>query len=97
MLGVCVAVCAVAAGETAKAKLIWRWANEWANVRWEHAEQDTLGNFVMDRKPTVANALRTTAGDGGQRHCRLIVYEMLYVKYGVASWPEDTLHAVLTG
>jgi len=33
----------------------------------------------------------------GQRYCRLIAYEVLYVKYGVAKWPEDALHAVLSG
>ncbi|CAH1708028.1 unnamed protein product [Aphis gossypii] len=32
----------------------------------------------------------------GQRYCRLIAYEVLYVKYGVAKWPEDALHAVLS-
>lgn len=38
-------------------------------------------------------------GDGGRGRlrCRLIVYEVLYVKYGAAGWPADALHAALAG
>lgn len=57
------------------------------------------GNFVADGKRTLASTLsRTTvAGGDAERRCRLLVYEALYVRYGVAAWPADALNAVLTG
>lgn len=99
---VCVIVCAGAAGDTATAELMSRRVDETVRgIRWSNAERDMVGSFVTDRWRTVAKMLRRTAGrdnnDRSRRRCRLIVYEVLYVKYGAAKWPEDALHAVLAG
>jgi hypothetical protein len=78
-----------------------RQVDESVDSRWQRAERDMVGRFVMDRKWPVAEALRRTIGVAGDdrcgRRCRLIVYEMLYVKYGAARWPADSLRAVLAG
>lgn len=93
-------VCAGAAGDTTTAVLMSRRVDETADGWWQSAERDMVGRFVMDRKRSVAEALRRMTGaadDGCGQRCRLIVYEMLYVKYGAAKWPADSLHAVLAG
>uniref|UniRef100_A0A2S2P8J6 Uncharacterized protein n=1 Tax=Schizaphis graminum TaxID=13262 RepID=A0A2S2P8J6_SCHGA len=76
-----------------------------------NAYRGTMCSFMESKENKVAEALRWTAAasseDGvdckhshlqcdGQRYCRLIAYEVLYVKYGVAKWPVDALHAVLS-
>lgn len=92
-------VCAGAAGDAATAQLVWRQVDETSSEnRWRGAERDMVGSFVTDGKRTVARELRrTTAADDCRRICRLVAYEVLYVKYGAVKWPAKTLHAVLAG
>jgi len=103
-------VCAGAAGDSTTAELMRQRADEAVNGCRLNACQGTMCSFMESNETKVAEALRWTAaaaassGDDadcnhrdGQRLCRLIAYEVLYVKYGVAKWPEDALNAVLSG
>jgi hypothetical protein len=107
-----VIVCAGAAGDTTTAELMRRRADEVVNGCRLDAYRGTMCSFMESKENKVAEALRWTAAasseDGvdckhshfhcdGQRYCRLVAYEVLYVKYGVAKWPVDALHAVLSG
>ncbi|XP_060839188.1 tetratricopeptide repeat protein 39C-like isoform X2 [Rhopalosiphum padi] len=100
-----------AAGDTTTAELMRRRADEVVNGCRLNAYRGTMCSFMENKENKVAEALRWTAAasseDGvdckhshfncdGQRYCRLIAYEVLYVKYGVAKWPVDALHAVLS-
>ncbi|XP_022173873.1 tetratricopeptide repeat protein 39C-like isoform X2 [Myzus persicae] len=100
-------VCAGAAGDAVTAELMRRRADEAVDGYRLNTCQGTMSSFMESNETKVAKALRWTAatssGDDascnhgdGQRHCRLIAYEVLYVKYGVAKWPVDLLHAVLS-
>lgn len=105
----CFIVCAGAAGDTTTAELMRQRAYEAVNGYRLNTCQGTMCSFTESKEAQVAEALRWTAaassGDDdadcnhgdGRRHCRLIAYEVLYVKYGVAKWPVDSLHAVLSG
>jgi len=101
-------VCAGAAGDSTTAELMRQRADEAVKSCRLNACQGTMRSFMESKETKVAEALRWTAasssGDDpgcnhrdGQRYCRLIAYEVLYVKYGVAKWPVDALHAVLSG
>lgn len=101
-------VCAGAAGDSTTAELMRQRADEAVNGCRLNACPGTMCSFMESKETKVAEALRWTAaassGDDadcnhrdGQRHCRLIAYEVLYVKYGVAKWPVDALQAVLSG
>ncbi|XP_001950347.2 tetratricopeptide repeat protein 39C-like isoform X1 [Acyrthosiphon pisum] len=100
-------VCAGAAGDSTTAELMRQRADEAVSGCRLNACPGTMCSFMESKERKVAEALRWTAaassGDDadcnrrdGQRHCRLIAYEVLYVKYGVAKWPVDSLHAVLS-
>lgn len=92
-------VCAGAAGDKETGKSMWRLADETGN-RLRHSSElyyNLVCDSLLARKRAVAKALQHAAGDDGPLHCRLIVYEILYVKYGMAKWPVDTLHAALAG
>lgn len=91
-------MCACAAGDVQTAKSMWRRADDSANDRWPAAERNMVGKFMVDGKLAVAKVLQTATDDEcGRKVGRLIVYEAMYVKYGVARWPVDTLQAVLPG
>lgn len=91
-------MCASAAGDVKTAKLMRRRSDETASNQWSATEHKMMGKFVVDGKLMVAKALRTAAaGDCGRTVGRLIAYEVLYVKYGVARWPVDALKSALAG